>query len=85
MKISILEASEFLECGEERILDLLREGVLPGVKLGRAWVIPSAPFYAAVERLAETEAALLRQSIKPTPVTDRPKLGRRPLPRSVFP
>ena len=66
MKITIAQAAEFLECGERRIEELLREGRLPGLKMGQHWVIPSDSFYSAVEALSVSEAAHLAKHCRPT-------------------
>lgn len=85
MKITIAAAAEFLECSEVRVHDLLREGALPGLKMGKAWVIPSEPFYRAVEALAASEADILaRQHIahRPGPIPVKLAVGRPRLFRS---
>lgn len=58
-KVSIEEACQFLECEKPKLQELLREGILPGLKLGKAWVIPRVAFFDAVNRLAAEEATKL--------------------------
>ena len=38
--LTVAEVSEILRIGEKTIRDLLRDGALPGVKIGKAWRIP---------------------------------------------
>ena len=64
MKITITEAAEFLECTESRIQELLREGRLPGLKMGKSWVIPTALFYEYVEGIARYDAAGLARPLQ---------------------
>ncbi len=61
-KVTIAEAGEFLECTPERVQELLRDGTLPGLKMGKAWVIPRGGFFTAVERLADEAAAAIREA-----------------------
>ena len=63
MKISIQEAASFLECSDETVTSMLRDGDLPGIKPGKAWVIPLQGFYAAVESLG-AQAAYERTEAK---------------------
>ena len=58
-KITIEEVAEFLECSEERVQDMLREGRLPGFKPGKAWVIPRVAFFDAVN-VAAVQAQAVR-------------------------
>ena len=58
--ISMEEACEFLQCGPVRLLQLLNGGELPGLKVGRSWVLPRVAFFDAVNRKA-TKAAELRR------------------------
>ena len=66
MKITITEAAEFLECTESRIQELLREGRLPGLKMGKSWVIPTAMFYEYVEGIARYDSAVLFRPSQPS-------------------
>ncbi len=61
MKIPVPEAAEYLECSPTRVLELLRTGVIPGVKLGQSWVIPRQAFYEAVAALAVAQAGVARR------------------------
>jgi excisionase family DNA binding protein len=50
--ISTEEACMFLECAEPKLQELLREGVVPALKFGKAWVIPRHAFFQAMNALA---------------------------------
>ncbi len=78
-KVTIERAAEFLECTEVHVLALLRDGRLPGVKLGKSWVIPARAFFTAVSDLAIEQAAKLRA---PLPISTTRAPGRARLPRS---
>jgi excisionase family DNA binding protein len=62
-KVSIEEACQFLECEKPKLLELLREGVVPGLKYGKAWVIPREAFFGAMNRLACSDADKLAQAL----------------------
>ena len=38
-RISVPEISQRLEIGRQAVYDLLEQGILPGVRLGRRWII----------------------------------------------
>jgi excisionase family DNA binding protein len=61
--ISVDEACEFLECEKPKLMALLREGELPGVKFGKAWVIPREAFFAVVNATALQEAKQRREEL----------------------
>ena len=63
-KISVADAAEYLECTATRVLELLREGQLPGMKYGKAWVIPRAAFFDAVNVAAVQAQAVLFDEAK---------------------
>ena len=73
-KISVAEAATFLECSEERVSELMRLGELPGLKKGRAWVLPRPAFYTAVNEMAVADAAAIRGANTSAPTPTR--LGR---------
>jgi excisionase family DNA binding protein len=58
--IAVPEAAEVLQCGEERIIELLKAGDLPGLKVGRGWVIPRRAFVQRINELALIEASVKR-------------------------
>lgn len=55
-KISITEAMGFLECSEPTLMEMLRTGAIPGIKPGKAWVIPRRAFYNCVNAWSEDAA-----------------------------
>ena len=50
------DAAALLGCTAESVEDLLRAGVLPGVKFGRGWRIPAGALDARLNELALQEA-----------------------------
>lgn len=51
--LAVGDAAESLDCTPERVIELLKDGVLPGLKIGRGWVIPRDAFFAEVNLLAK--------------------------------
>jgi excisionase family DNA binding protein len=51
-KISLQEACDFLECSHPKLKEMLHDGDIPGIKLGKAWVIPRVAFLSAVNAMA---------------------------------
>jgi excisionase family DNA binding protein len=43
-RYSIDEAAQVLDLSRKTVYDHLRSGALPGVKLGRLWILPKAAF-----------------------------------------
>jgi len=77
-KISLEEAAEFLECTVVQVMEELRAGTLPGVKIGKPWVIPRPAFFTAVNEMAVTAAAVLRDEAgKAAPPSTDPLLPKR--------
>lgn len=66
-KVSIQEAAGFLECSEDRVLELIREGKLAAIKAGKAWVIPRETFF-------EDVYALARENTRPRPSPIKPHI-----------
>ena len=62
-KIALADACEYLECGDVKLLQLLNDGSIPGLKAGRGWVIPRAAFIDAVNALAVSAAKNIRDGI----------------------
>lgn len=60
-KISLEEACAFLECARPKLMELLGEGLIPGIQLGKAWVIPRLAFFQAVNQLALDSAETARE------------------------
>ncbi len=69
------------DCTEERVEELARVGIIPGLKWGRSWrfVRADAPSFLAEIARAEAEERRSRRETKPEPV--RP--GRRRVPPSL--
>jgi hypothetical protein len=59
-KVSVAEACAFIECEQPKLMDLLRTGVVPGFKQGKAWVIPRLAFLSAMNNLASTSAVKIQ-------------------------
>lgn len=61
--LSLDDAARVLQCTENQVIELLRNGTLPGMKPGRSWVIPHQAFVTAVNawahRAAEAQQALV--------------------------
>jgi hypothetical protein len=72
--LSLIEASEIAMCGPQKFAQGLRAGLYPGVKVGRAWVIPRAALLERLNELARAEAER-RRNPRPVVVGSR----RRPL------
>lgn len=54
--ITVEEIALVLLCTEHQVIELLRNGTLPGMKPGRSWVIPRVAFITAVNAWAERAA-----------------------------
>lgn len=73
--ISIDEACDLLKCQPDRLMTDLRRGNLPGLKIGREWVIPREAFISRVNEMA-VEHAEERRTIRASVAS---KSRRRPL------
>jgi excisionase family DNA binding protein len=51
-----LQVSELLKCHKQTVEDLLRRGELPGIKIGRAWLVPSDALNLRLTELALSES-----------------------------
>jgi len=56
------EACTVLKCGMVVLHEALQKGILPGMKMGKEWVIPRQAFFAAVNKLAVEEAQERRRA-----------------------
>jgi excisionase family DNA binding protein len=54
--IALEEIAIVLQCSEDKVLALLRAGRIPGIKPGKAWVVPRTAFVTAVNGWAMEEA-----------------------------
>lgn len=62
------EAARLLDCTVETIRINLGNGTLPGLKMGRGWVLPGAALWQRINEIALEEAATRREaSKKPAP------------------
>lgn len=59
------EAADLLDCETRTVEDALREGTLPGLKLGRSWMIPRAALLEIVNEIAKQNLAV---KMKPAPL-----------------
>lgn len=77
------EVAELLHCDPCTVENLLKRGDLPGLKLGRGWIIPFEALYQRVNQMALEEAEKRRNdrnSARPLAVLVSPserKTGRR--------
>lgn len=59
--LSVTEAAEIAGCSARRMLQLLRDRVLPGAKLGKSWRIPRAELVKELGAIAMLQVALRRE------------------------
>jgi excisionase family DNA binding protein len=63
--LSVDQAAELLLCTPATVRDMLRDGRLAGVKVGRDWVLPAGAFYARLDQLAIEQAQERRAPAQP--------------------
>lgn len=63
--LSVDQAAELLLCAPDTVRDMLRDGRLAGVKVGRDWVLPAGAFYARLDQLALEQAQERRTPASP--------------------
>jgi hypothetical protein len=81
--IEIEEAAAMLKCEPARIEELLRTGVLAGLKFGRSWSLPLEAFMISVNEEARNQT---EQRRNPAPAPPPKTVGRRrPLPTLMQP
>jgi excisionase family DNA binding protein len=61
--LTVQEAAVYLHCHPETIKRLLRKGDLPGIKVGRRWLIPKAPLSAVLLSQLTTECHPRRDEV----------------------
>lgn len=61
--ISSEEVAEVLHCTVETVRQLLAQGVLPGMKPGKEWIIPRAAFTEAINAYALDQAGQRRKQL----------------------
>lgn len=69
--LGIEELAKLLRCKEEMASTLLAQGVLPGLRFGRSWIVPRQSLLVRLNKLAldqaEDRAAKLKPSTSPEP------------------
>lgn len=63
------ETADLLDCETRTVEDALRDGKLPGIKLGRSWMIPREALLEVVNELAKQNLAV---RMEPAPLSIRP-------------
>jgi excisionase family DNA binding protein len=82
--LSIEEACDALKCGPFRLKDLIASGELPGLKVGKEWVIPREAFFRRVNQLAESGRLARLQTLHTQPLPN-PQVGQRTRGRPPMP
>lgn len=81
--LTAVEVAELLHCDCGTVEDLLRRGELPGLKLGRSWIIPMDALHQCLNQMALDESEKRRKDrapMRPLAVFVKPserKQGRR--------
>jgi hypothetical protein len=67
--LKIADLMEIFDCTNQQVEKLAREGVLPGLRIGRSWTFPAEALLSALNAKAVADAAERRgeQHGKPTP------------------
>jgi excisionase family DNA binding protein len=60
--LTVEEAAELAGCNARTMKQLLRDGILPGTKLGRYWKVPRAELVSELGKLAALNVALRRET-----------------------
>ena len=55
---TVQETAEYLHCHPETVKRLIRKGGLPGIKIGRRWLVPKAQLVDALLSQLTTECHL---------------------------
>ena len=69
-------AAQLLRCEPSTVRERLRQGDLPGLKLGTDWVLPAGALLKRLEELALEESAQRRSKPAPAAVALRAVPGR---------
>jgi len=62
--LTIEQAAQLFQCDAETAAGYFTKGLLPGVKIGRKWTIPTQALYARLNELALEEAARRRAELE---------------------
>ncbi len=60
---TVQETAGYLHCHPETIMRLLRKGDLPGIKVGRRWLVPKAQLADALLRQLTNDCHLRRDEV----------------------
>lgn len=60
--LNVTEAAEIAGCCERTLKQLLRDGLLPGTKLGKAWRVPREGLIKEMETIAAINLAQRREA-----------------------
>ncbi len=75
------DVAEMLLCDEITVADRLRQGVIPGLKFGRTWIIPAGALLQRLNDIALEESAKRREESAiqaPMPPQQQPRKRGRP-------
>ena len=75
---TVTELAKLLQCEEQAAAKALNDGRLPGLKLGRGWVIPKAALEVRMTELALEESMRRRTSCSLRAIASAPPLPKRP-------
>jgi hypothetical protein len=79
--LNVYETSELaaaFECAETTIEEAARAGLLPGIKLGRAWRFPAGALARRLDELALEQAQLRREGKEPAAIGHAPPDEKKP-------
>lgn len=63
--LTVDDLAELFSCDKETAAARLTRGDLPGVKVGRRWVIPRQALFERLNEMAHEQAALRRSAFEP--------------------
>ncbi|MBT9511350.1 MAG: helix-turn-helix domain-containing protein [Acidovorax sp.] len=62
--LSIEQVASLLSCEATTVAEHLKNGLLPGLKFGRHWVVPARAFFERINEMAHEQAAMRRDEKK---------------------
>jgi excisionase family DNA binding protein len=71
------EAAAILDCETRTVEDCLRAGKLPGLKIGKSWILPSKALLETLNELARENLSIRVKDPKPFPTYTPPVKGRK--------